>query len=129
MVYQEIAVATAERLIVREGTPPATADGSAMGCVMLVSTGKNPETQWFEFKTSYLPPAPIVRVEWEADTMNVVIPADTATWLIKKNYARSMKASEARAYNNGLEKAERSERSEKSEKSEMPSDRQKETET
>ena len=93
-----------ERLIVREGSPPATADGKSLGCVMLVSSGQDEEVKWFDFKTSYLPPALVTRVEWEIDTMDVVIPVETANWLVKHNYARLMKASEARAYNNGLEK-------------------------
>jgi len=97
-------MASDERLIVREGTPPATADGKSLGCVMLVSSGQDAEVKWFDFKTTYLPPAPITRVEWEVETMDVVIPAETANWLVKKGYARPMKASEARAFNNSLEK-------------------------
>jgi hypothetical protein len=96
-------MAADERLIVREGSIPATADGTAIGCVMNVTSGKNDEIQWFEFKTSYLAPASVYRVEWEIETMDVVIPADTASWLIKNGYARPMTTSEARAYNNGLE--------------------------
>ena len=96
-------MAADERLIVREGSTPATADGSALGCVMLVSSDHNEEVQWFEFKTNYLPPAPIYRVEWEIETMFVVIPAETASWLIKNIYARPMTTTEARAYNNSLE--------------------------
>jgi len=96
-------MAADERLIVRENSPPVTADGKSLGCVMLVSSGQDTETKWFDFKTSYLPPALVTRVEWEVDTMEVVIPVETANWLIKNRYARLMKASEARAYNNGLE--------------------------
>jgi hypothetical protein len=96
-------MAADERLIVREGSIPATADGTKIGCVMKLISGKNDEIQWFQFKTSYLPPAPIFTIEWELGTMEVVTLADTATWLIEKGYARPMTASEARAYNNGLE--------------------------
>jgi len=105
-------MAADERLIVREGTLPATADGAKLGCVMNVVSGSDDEIKWFEFKTSYLAPAPIFRVEWEIETMDVVIPADTASWLVKNGYARSMTASEARAYNNGLEKTEKRENDE-----------------
>lgn len=92
-----------ERLIVRDGALPATADGSSLGCVMKVTSGRDDEIQWFVFKTSYVASAPILRVEWDIETMDVVIPAETANWLIKNGYARPMTASEARAYNNGLE--------------------------
>jgi hypothetical protein len=95
---------TAERLIVREGTPPATADGKSLGCVMKVTSGNDGDVQWFVFKTSYVATAPTLRVEWDVETMDVVIPAETANWLIKNGYARAMTASEARAYNNGLGK-------------------------
>ena len=95
----------AERLIVREGSPPATADGKSLGCVMLVSSGQDTEVKWFDFKISYLPPAPVTRVEWDIEIMDIVIPVETANWLVKHRYARPMTASEARAYNNGLEKS------------------------
>ena len=96
-------MAADERLIVREGSIPATADGTKIGCVMNITSGKNDEIQWFEFKTNYLPPAPIFTIQWELGTMDVVVQAETANWLIKNGYARPMTASEARAYNNGLE--------------------------
>jgi hypothetical protein len=99
-------MAADERLIVREGTSPATADGASLGCIMLVSGGHDDEIQWFEFKTNYMSTA-IYRVEWEVETMFVVIPTETANWLIKSGYARPMTVPEARAYNNSLEKEER----------------------
>ena len=93
-----------ERLIVREGSPPATADGKSLGCVMLVSTNHDTDIKWFDFKMTYLPPAPVTRIEWDIDTMDVVLPVEVANWLIKNGYARLMTASEARTYNNRLEK-------------------------
>jgi len=93
-------VATVERI------DPDTARTAAgdIGCVMNFVTGGNDELQWFEFRPGYF--APIIRVEWEPDTMSVLLPAATADTLIKKGYARPMKASEAKAYNQILDKGE-----------------------
>ena len=93
-------MAATERLIIKDGAPPRQNDGS-VGCVMHVVSGGNDEIQWFEYKTAFF--APINRIEWEQDTMSVVLPADSAEALIRLGYARPMKASEAKAYNESLE--------------------------
>ena len=89
-----------------ERVDPATSKTSngGVGCVMQVVTSGDDEIQWFQFVPSLF--APIIRIEWEQDTMNVVLPAAMADTLIKKGYARHMKASEAEAYNQSLDKGE-----------------------
>jgi len=93
-------VATAERV---DPATSKTGNGD-VGCVMQVVTSGDDEIQWFQFVPSLF--APIIRIEWERDTMNVVLPANMADTLIKKGYARHMKASEAEAYNQSLDKGE-----------------------
>ena len=93
-------MATAERV------DPATSKTSTgdVGCVMQVVTSGDDEIQWFEFVPSFF--APVIRIEREQDTLNVVLPAAMADTLIKKGYARHMKASDASAYNQALDKGE-----------------------
>ena len=93
-------MATAERL---DPETSKTANGD-IGVVMRFASGGDDEIQWFQFVPSLF--APIIRIEWERDTMNVVLPANMADTLIKKGYARHMKASEASAYNQALDKGE-----------------------
>ena len=93
-------MATAERV---DPATSKTGNGD-VGCVMQVVTSGDDEIQWFQFVPSLF--APIIRIEWERDTMNVVLPANMADTLIKKGYARHMKASEASAYNQALDKGE-----------------------
>jgi len=71
---------------------------------MQVVTSGDDEIQWFEFVATFF--TPVIRIEWEQNTMNVVLPAAMADTLIKKGYARHMKASEASAYNQALDKGE-----------------------
>ena len=96
-------MATAERV------DPATSKTSTgdVGCVMQVVSGGDDEIQWFQFVPSLF--APIIRIEREQDTMNVVLPANMADTLIKKGYARYMKTSEAGAYNASLSKEKETE--------------------
>ena len=93
-------MATAERV---DPATSKTGNGD-VGCVMQVVTSGDDEIQWFQFVPSLF--APIIRIEWERDTMNVVLPANMADTLIKKGYARHMKASEAEVYNQTLDKGE-----------------------
>jgi len=94
-------VATAERL---DPETSKTANGD-IGVVMRFASGGDDEIQWFEFVPSYF--AAVIRIEWELDTMSVVLPAEMAGTLIKKGYARWMKTSEAKAYNQTLDKGEK----------------------
>ena len=89
-----------------ERVDPATSKtgNGDVGCVMQVVTSGDDEIQWFQFVPSLF--APIIRIEWEQDTMNVVLPKDMAETLIKKGYARHMKTSEAEVYNQTLDKGE-----------------------
>jgi hypothetical protein len=48
-------------------------------------TGKNKETQWFEYRPSFT--ADIVRISWELDTMDVELDAPIADYLLRAGYA------------------------------------------
>lgn len=81
-------------------TPPNVAprtEGGQWGIVMLKSTGKGPDSQWFDLRPGFY--QPIIRVEWEHDTMAVAIPQSIAETLLKKGYARMMTLEEAKKYN------------------------------
>ena len=68
--------------------------------VMLVSSGQTEDSKFFDYRPTYF--GDIVRIEWEADTNQAVLPRDTADYLIRHNYARleapaSIEASETTA--------------------------------
>ncbi|WP_157787934.1 hypothetical protein [Bradyrhizobium elkanii] len=71
---------------------------------MLVATGKGADTQWFDYRPAFF--AEIVRVEWDSDTMSVVLPVDVSEYLLRNHYAREMTNEEAGVYNRLLEEAE-----------------------
>lgn len=75
---------------------PVTADG-ALGVIMLFASGNNGDTQWFDYRPGFQ--SPVLRVEWDHDTMSAVLPADTAELLINRGYARLMTSAEAHDYN------------------------------
>jgi len=52
---------------------------------MLLSTGRGEDSQWFDYRPQYF--GPVVRVEWELDTMDATIARDAAEWLINHGYA------------------------------------------
>lgn len=74
---------------------PAVAEAEIY-LIMLVSTGIGPDTQWFMYKTDYF--AEPTRVEWDKETMSVVLPYDTAEYLLRNGYARRMTAEEMEEY-------------------------------
>jgi hypothetical protein len=63
---------------------------------MLVSSGKNNDTQWFDYRPEFF--QPVVRVEWDSDTMYVALPVDTANYLLGRGYARAMTDAEIEEY-------------------------------
>lgn len=82
------------------GRRPETATGS-VGVVMRVVSGKSKDTQWFDYRPGFF--SEIVRVEWDIDTMNVVLPLDVSEYLLRNNYARVMTNEEAREFNRMVE--------------------------
>ena len=72
-----------------------------VGVVMLVTSGHNDEIKWFEYRPGFFSES--FKIEWEKETMNAVLQADVANYLINKGYARLMKASEVTAYNKQFE--------------------------
>ena len=64
--------------------------------VMNQVSGKGADSQWFDYRSGFY--APITRVEWELDTMHIVLPKATADFLVKKGYARSMTSQERQDY-------------------------------
>jgi len=64
--------------------------------VMNRISGKGPDSQWFDFSSGgYAPP---IRVEWDLDTMHIVVPENIATSLIRNGHARSMTSQERDEY-------------------------------
>lgn len=85
-----------------------TASGD-VGVVMLTKSGEGVDEnevkfRYFEFVVRFFEPP--TRIEWEADSMDAVLPVETADYLIKQGYARVMTKAEVRAYNNGLDNQE-----------------------
>ena len=64
--------------------------------VMLVASGKTVDSQWFDYRPDYF--MPIVRVEWDADTMFAALPSETAGYLLSNGYARPMTDAEVEEY-------------------------------
>lgn len=88
-----------DSLIIENGKTPVTDQGQ-VGCVMQIRSGEGADTQWFDYRPSFK--QPVVRVEWDKDTMDVVLPADVSEYLFKHGYARPMADAEAEAYNAAL---------------------------
>jgi hypothetical protein len=83
----------------------AVTESGAVGVVMRLASGTAVDDdgvkfRYFEYKTAFFQPP--MRVEWDADSMEAVLPAGVADFLVKNNYARPMTGSEVRAYNRGL---------------------------
>ncbi|MEY9235395.1 hypothetical protein ABIF78_007718 [Bradyrhizobium japonicum] len=92
-------------LIIALGKRPATAAGD-VGVVMLVKTGEDERAnvRWFAYRPRFF--GDIIRIEWERNTMSVVLPVDVANQLIDRGYAVPMIEREVRDYNRSLEKPE-----------------------
>jgi hypothetical protein len=78
------------------GDPPQTSNGD-VGVVMLAVSGSGPNSQWFDYIPAFYQPA--VRVEWEKDTMSIVLPAATADTMLRRGYARPMTGDEVVRHN------------------------------
>ena len=64
--------------------------------VMNHVSGKGADSQWFDFSSGgYAPP---IRIEWDLDTMHIVVPHNVATTLIKNGHARVMTSQEREEY-------------------------------
>lgn len=72
--------------------------------VMNLVSGKGPDSQWFDFRPGFF--SPITRVEWELDTMHIVLPQATADTLVRNGYARLMTSEERDKYALSTEKTE-----------------------
>lgn len=92
-----------EPLLVTGNKPPVTVSGHR-GCVMLHKSGQGTDSQWFDYRPGYY--QDIVRIEWDLNTMDILLPVDAAEMLIKHAWAREMTSEEATAYNNKLKKTE-----------------------
>ena len=88
-----------EQLTFTEGKNAVTASG-LVGVVMIVTGLQGEDSQWFDYVVHFFDPP--IRIEWEKDTQNVVLPATTASYLISHGWARAMTGTEVRAYNRGL---------------------------
>jgi hypothetical protein len=64
--------------------------------VMLIVSGYGEDTQWFDYKPGYF--ADVIRIEWDKNTMSVVLPSDAANYLLAKGYARPMTEAELAEY-------------------------------
>lgn len=93
-----------DQLTIGEDGRPVSGQGVMVGVVMLFASGENDEIKWFEYRPVFF--GATIKVEWEKETMNVVLQADVANYLIGKGYARLMKASEVAAYNKQFESEE-----------------------
>ena len=72
--------------------------------VMNRASGKGPDSQWFDFSSGgYAPP---IRIEWDLDTMHIVVPHNVAVTLIKNGHARSMTSQEREEYTLSPEKTD-----------------------
>lgn len=64
--------------------------------VMLHVTGKSVDSQWFDYRPSFS--APVTRIEWELDSMHIVVPREDAEGLVRHGYARWMTTEERQQY-------------------------------
>jgi len=63
---------------------------------MLVVSGTGVDSQWFDYRPSYR--SSVIRIEWEKDTMSILLPADIASYLMKNGYARALTEDETKEY-------------------------------
>lgn len=83
----------------------AVTESGMVGVVMRIVTGTSVDddgvkSHYFNYKTDFFQPP--TRIEWDADGMEAVLPANVGDFLVKKGYARPMSGSEVRAYNRSL---------------------------
>jgi hypothetical protein len=87
-------------LVFKDGRA-VTNDGQ-VGVTMLIVPKEDIDSsgviyRYFEYVAHFLHPAQ--RVEWDAESMQAVLPKDTAELLVKRGYARAMREDEVTAYN------------------------------
>ena len=68
-------------------------DSDTVKVRMLRSSGRDDETQWFEYRPAFN--ADIVRVSWELDTMEVELDSGVAEQLVRVGYAAPLPAGSA----------------------------------
>ena len=54
--------------------------------VMLHVSGRDTEVQWFDYRPGFF--SEIIRIEWESDTMEAVLPSDIAAFLVSRGHAK-----------------------------------------
>lgn len=64
--------------------------------MMLVVSGTGVDSQWFDYRPGFT--RPVTRIEWEKETMSVLLPADIASYLVQNRYARPLTADEWKEY-------------------------------
>lgn len=100
-------MAGSEALLIDGKKRPETADGR-VGVVMQVASGSGIDEQdnefhFFDYRPGFF--ADIIQVRWDKGTMNAVLPASVADYLLRNNYARIMSSKEARSYNHALKQS------------------------
>ena len=78
------------------GNRPLTTKGE-VGVTMLHRSGEGEDSRWFDYVRHDFDDTQ--RVEWEKDSMSVVLPAQTADFLLRRKWARLMTEPEVQAYN------------------------------
>jgi hypothetical protein len=73
-------------------------DEELVGCVMLARSGAGKDLQWFDYMASFYADGP-VRIEWNKDTMYVLLTPAEAAPLFANRWARPMTADEESEYN------------------------------
>jgi hypothetical protein len=63
---------------------------------MQVASGKGADSQWFDYRTTFF--GPVIRVEWDLDTMYAALPSEAAGYLLAHGYAKPMTDAEIEAY-------------------------------
>ena len=66
--------------------------------VMNRASGQGPDSQWLDFTTGTGFFTPAIRVEWDLDTMHIIVPQATADMLIRNGHARLMTSQERDEY-------------------------------
>jgi len=60
-------------------------DSETVKIRMLRVTGKDKDTQWFEYRPNFM--GEVVRLSWELDTMDVELDTPVADYLLRAGYA------------------------------------------
>lgn len=84
----------------------AVAENGDIGVTMLIQPSQATDAhgiayRYFEYVASFTQPAS--RIEWDADTMQAVLPKADADFVVKRGYARDMTEAEIEIYNKAAE--------------------------